>query len=126
MILAALEVYANDITRKFKQIAKSKVPAEQKLEQIFETPFKANQDLKKQFGNLFKLLGSQAVLDFTKAIVNNRGQVEESKVQALREQGFSDKAIVEILGVIGIYTFLNYVKHMTQPVLDFPSVKEFS
>jgi TetR/AcrR family transcriptional regulator, transcriptional repressor for nem operon len=52
MILAALEVYANDITRKFKQIAKSKVPAEQKLEQIFETPFKANQDLKKQFGNV--------------------------------------------------------------------------
>jgi uncharacterized peroxidase-related enzyme len=69
---------------------------------------------------------SQAVLDFTKAVVNNRGQVEKSKVQALREQGFSDKAIVEILGVIGIYTFLNYVKHMTQPVLDFPSVKEFS
>lgn len=52
MVLAALEVYASDITRKFKQIAKSKVPAEQKLEQIFETPFHANQDLKKQFGNV--------------------------------------------------------------------------
>jgi TetR/AcrR family transcriptional regulator, transcriptional repressor for nem operon len=52
MILAALEVYAGDITRKFKQIAKSKISAEQKLEQIFETPFHANRDLKEQFGNV--------------------------------------------------------------------------
>jgi TetR/AcrR family transcriptional regulator, transcriptional repressor for nem operon len=52
MVLAALEVYASNITKKFKQIAKSKVPAQQKLEQIFETPFHANQDLKEQFGNV--------------------------------------------------------------------------
>lgn len=52
MVLAALEVYASNITKKFKQIAKSKVPAPQKLEQIFETPFYANQDLKEQFGNV--------------------------------------------------------------------------
>jgi TetR/AcrR family transcriptional regulator, transcriptional repressor for nem operon len=51
MILAALEIYASEITRKFKQIAKSKVPAEQKLEKVFETPFLANQDLKDRFGN---------------------------------------------------------------------------
>jgi hypothetical protein len=27
--------------------------------------------------------------------------------------------------VIGLYTFLNYAKHLTQPVLDFPIVQEF-
>jgi uncharacterized peroxidase-related enzyme len=68
---------------------------------------------------------SQAVLDFTKAVVNNRGKVDESKVKALRDRGLSDKAIVEIVGVIGLYTFLNYVKHLTQPALDFPCVEEF-
>jgi TetR/AcrR family transcriptional regulator, transcriptional repressor for nem operon len=52
IVLAALEVYASDITKKFKQIAKSKVPAEQKIEQIFEIPFLANQDLKQQLGNV--------------------------------------------------------------------------
>jgi TetR/AcrR family transcriptional regulator, transcriptional repressor for nem operon len=52
MVLAALEVYASDINKQFKQIAKSKVLATQKLEQIFETPFYANQDLKKQFGQV--------------------------------------------------------------------------
>jgi TetR/AcrR family transcriptional regulator, transcriptional repressor for nem operon len=52
MILAALEVYASSITRTFKQIAKSKVPAEQKLVHIFETPFQANQDLREKFGSV--------------------------------------------------------------------------
>jgi uncharacterized peroxidase-related enzyme len=68
---------------------------------------------------------SQAVLDFTKAVVNNRGQVDGATVKALRDHGLSDKAIVEIVGVIGLYTFLNYVKHLTQPELDFPAVEEF-
>jgi uncharacterized peroxidase-related enzyme len=68
---------------------------------------------------------SQAVLDFTKTVVKNRGKVDASKVEILRTYGLSDKAIVEIVGVIGLYTFLNYVKHLTQPVLDFPDVEEF-
>jgi uncharacterized peroxidase-related enzyme len=68
---------------------------------------------------------SQAVLNFTQAVVNNRGKVDEQTVKALRDHGFSDKAIIEIVGVIGLYTFLNYLKHLTQPALDFPAVGEF-
>jgi uncharacterized peroxidase-related enzyme len=68
---------------------------------------------------------SQAVLNFTKTVVENRGKVDALEIQSLRECGFSDKAILEILGVIGLYTFLNYAKHLTQPALDFPAVAEF-
>jgi uncharacterized peroxidase-related enzyme len=68
---------------------------------------------------------SQAVLNFTRAVVANRGKVDASLVHALRDWGFSDKAIIEMVGVIGLYTFLNYVKHLTQPELDFPAVEEF-
>jgi uncharacterized peroxidase-related enzyme len=68
---------------------------------------------------------SQAVLDFTRAVVTNRGKVESSTVQTLRDHELSDKAIIEILSVIGLYTFLNYAKHLTHPVLDFPPVAEF-
>jgi TetR/AcrR family transcriptional regulator, transcriptional repressor for nem operon len=52
MVLAALEVYAGDLTKKFQQIAKSKATATQKLECIFETPFLVSQDMKQQFGNV--------------------------------------------------------------------------
>jgi uncharacterized peroxidase-related enzyme len=68
---------------------------------------------------------AQAVLDFTRAVVHDRGQVNPAMVQALRDHGLNSKAILEIVGVIGLYTLLNYVKHLTQPVLDFPSVAEF-
>jgi uncharacterized peroxidase-related enzyme len=68
---------------------------------------------------------SQAVLNFTKAVINNRGKVDESTIKALRDHGIGNKAIIEIVGVIGLYTFLNYVKHLTQPALDFPIVEEF-
>jgi uncharacterized peroxidase-related enzyme len=67
----------------------------------------------------------QAVLNFTKAVVHNRGQVDAATLQTLRDRGLGNKAILEILGVIGLYTFLNYAKHLTQPVLDFPIVQEF-
>jgi TetR/AcrR family transcriptional regulator, transcriptional repressor for nem operon len=52
IVLAALEVYANDLTRKFQQISKSKGPAQQKLNQIFETPFRANQELLERLGDV--------------------------------------------------------------------------
>ena len=57
--------------------------------------------------------------------VNNRGKVDESNIKALRDYGLTDKEMLEIVGVIGLYTFLNYVKHLTQPALDFPIVEEF-
>jgi alkylhydroperoxidase family enzyme len=64
-------------------------------------------------------------LDFTNAVVQHRGKIDMAMVQALRDHGLTNKAIIEIVGVIGLYTFLNYMKHLTQPVLDFPSVEEF-
>ena len=65
MVLAALEVYASDITRKFKLIAKSKVTAEQKLERIFETPFHTNQDLKEKLGNVKGCFVGNIALELT-------------------------------------------------------------
>jgi TetR/AcrR family transcriptional regulator, transcriptional repressor for nem operon len=52
MVLAALEVYAGDITQQFRQIAKSSKTATQKIEQIFELPFLTNQNLQQQFGHV--------------------------------------------------------------------------
>jgi TetR/AcrR family transcriptional regulator, transcriptional repressor for nem operon len=52
MVLAALEIYADDVVQKFRQIAKSPVTAHQKIEQIFELPFQVNQNLYQQFGHV--------------------------------------------------------------------------
>jgi TetR/AcrR family transcriptional regulator, transcriptional repressor for nem operon len=52
MVLAALEVYADDVAQQFRQIAKSSKTATQKIEQIFELPFLTNQNLQQQFGHV--------------------------------------------------------------------------
>jgi TetR/AcrR family transcriptional regulator, transcriptional repressor for nem operon len=52
MVLAALEIYADDVVQKFRQIAESPVTAHQKIEQIFELPFQVNQNLYQQFGHV--------------------------------------------------------------------------
>ncbi len=68
---------------------------------------------------------SQAVLNFTNELVNKRGQASQASVRKLRDLGLTDQAIIEIVGVVGLYTMLNYLKHLTEPALDFPAVKEF-
>jgi TetR/AcrR family transcriptional regulator, transcriptional repressor for nem operon len=52
MVLAALEVYAGDLTQQFRQIAQSAKTPTAKIEQIFEMPFLANQSLQQQFGHV--------------------------------------------------------------------------
>jgi TetR/AcrR family transcriptional regulator, transcriptional repressor for nem operon len=52
MVLAALEVYASDLTQQFRRIADSTKTPTQKIEQIFELPFRASQNLQQQFGHV--------------------------------------------------------------------------
>jgi TetR/AcrR family transcriptional regulator, transcriptional repressor for nem operon len=52
MVLAALEIYASDVAQQFRQIAQSSETAAQKIEQIFELPFRVNQNLYRQFGHV--------------------------------------------------------------------------
>jgi len=52
---------------------------------------------------------TQAALHFALKLVNDRGQVGDADVQTLREVGFSDAAIVEILAHVALNLFTNYV-----------------
>ncbi|WP_103071171.1 carboxymuconolactone decarboxylase family protein [Aquimarina sediminis] len=64
-----------------------------------------------------------AILNFTKEVVLNKGKADPNTVTNLKKNGIENSTILEILTVIGLYTFLNYLNHLTQPVLDFPEVK---
>jgi AhpD family alkylhydroperoxidase len=68
---------------------------------------------------------SQALLDFTDEVVRMRGLVAEKTLRAARDAGFSNKALLEVIGVNGIYTTLQYIRHVAKPDHDFPIVGEF-
>ena len=64
-----------------------------------------------------------AALDFALKVVENRANVSESDVNALREVGFTDEAIVEILAHVALNLFTNYLNVAFDVPVDFPGVK---
>jgi AhpD family alkylhydroperoxidase len=68
---------------------------------------------------------SQALLTYVGDVVRKRGLVSPATINAVRTAGFSNKALLETIGVIGIYTTLQYIRHVAGPEHDFPAVAEF-
>ncbi|MFN6993400.1 MAG: carboxymuconolactone decarboxylase family protein [Aquincola tertiaricarbonis] len=66
---------------------------------------------------------TQAALRFALKLVNDRGQVADADVQAVRAQGFTDEEIVEILAHVALNLFTNYVNVAFAVPVDFPAVK---
>ena len=66
---------------------------------------------------------TSAALRFASRLVNQRGQVSADEVQSLRDAGFDDQHIVEILAHVALNLFTNYVNVAFAVPLDFPAVK---
>ena len=66
---------------------------------------------------------TQAALLFALKVVGQRGQVSSADVQALRDAGYSDEAVVEILAHVALNLFTNYVNVAFAVPVDFPAVK---
>ena len=63
-----------------------------------------------------------AALRFALKLVDQRGQVADGDVLALRTAGFDDEAIVEILAHVALNLFTNYVNVAFAVPVDFPAV----
>lgn len=65
---------------------------------------------------------TQAALDFSGKLVKNRANVTKADVDAVREAGFSDEEIAEILAHVALNIFTNYTNVAFGVELDFPKV----
>lgn len=66
--------------------------------------------------------GTKAALDFALKVVDARGQIDETDIQAMRDAGFDDEAIVEIMAHVALNLFTNYVNVAFAVPVDFPDV----
>lgn len=66
---------------------------------------------------------TDAALRFALALAEQRGQVQPDDVRRLREVGFSDEGIVEIVAHVALNLFTNYVNVALNVPVDFPQVK---
>ena len=65
---------------------------------------------------------NQAALDFAALLVQNRGNVNDNDVQAVKDAGFSEGEVLEIVAVVAFNIFTNYFNHVADTDVDFPLV----
>ena len=63
-----------------------------------------------------------AGLEFARAILSERGGVSDADFEAVRDAGYSDAEIAEIIGNVVVNVFTNYFNRAAQPTIDFPEV----
>lgn len=63
-----------------------------------------------------------AALDFVRALIDQRGAVSDAELQAVRDAGFDDAEIVEIVAHVGMNSFTNMFNRLARTEIDFPVV----
>jgi uncharacterized peroxidase-related enzyme len=66
---------------------------------------------------------ADAAVRFATKIVKERGHVTDADIKAVREAGFSDSQIVEIIAVTAENIFTNLLNVVAETDIDFPVVK---
>lgn len=66
---------------------------------------------------------TDAALTFAKRVVAARGHVADSDLAAVRDAGWDNAAILEIVTHVALNTLTNYVNEVAATPVDFPAVK---
>ena len=61
-----------------------------------------------------------AALHFAQQVVQNQGHVSDEDVAEVRQAGYGDAEIAEIVGHVALNVLTNYFNTVAQTVVDFP------
>ncbi|MGF6177959.1 carboxymuconolactone decarboxylase family protein [Ensifer sp. 4252] len=67
-------------------------------------------------------LGADAVVHLATELVRTRGHVRDTDVAAVKEAGYSDAELLEIVLHAALNTFTNYLNEAFETEIDFPSI----
>lgn len=65
---------------------------------------------------------TQVALSFALKLIEHRGQVDAEDIDLVRQAGYSDEEIIEILAHVALNTFTNYFNVAFDTEIDFPQV----
>ncbi len=66
---------------------------------------------------------ANAAVSFAAKVVRERGHINNADIEAVRDAGFSDGQIVEILAVTAENVFTNLLNLVAETDIDFPVVR---
>ena len=65
---------------------------------------------------------ANAAVRFAASLVNARGHVSDADIQAVKQAGYSDAQVIEIVLHVALNTLTNYVNEVAKTEIDFPVV----
>ena len=65
---------------------------------------------------------TDAALRFARRVAESRGRVSDTEIAALRNAGFDEGSVIEIVVNVALNVLTNYVNNVAQTDIDFPKV----
>jgi uncharacterized peroxidase-related enzyme len=69
---------------------------------------------------------TDVLLRFARTVVANRGVVKDADIAAVREAGYGDAEIAEIVAHVALNVFTNYFNNVAGTTIDFPKAPALS
>jgi uncharacterized peroxidase-related enzyme len=69
---------------------------------------------------------AEALIRFARKLVDSRGLVTDRDIAAVREAGFDDGAIAEVVANVALSVFTNYFNNVAETDIDFPKAEELA
>ncbi|WP_433964324.1 carboxymuconolactone decarboxylase family protein [Tunturiibacter gelidiferens] len=63
-----------------------------------------------------------AAIQFARRIIETRGKVSDGDVKAVRDAGYTDANVIEIVALVAMYSLTNFFNNVFDPEKDFPAV----
>jgi uncharacterized peroxidase-related enzyme len=63
-----------------------------------------------------------ASVQFARKIIETRGQIGDADLKAVRDAGYTDADVMEIVALVAMYSLTNFFNNVFDPEKDFPAV----
>jgi uncharacterized peroxidase-related enzyme len=63
-----------------------------------------------------------AAVQFARKVIETRGKVSDADVKAVRDAGYTDANVIEIVALVAVYSLTNFFNNVLDPEKDFPAV----
>jgi uncharacterized peroxidase-related enzyme len=69
---------------------------------------------------------ADVLLRFARSVVEKQGVVTDTDITTVRDAGYGDAEIAEVVAHVGLNIFTNYFNHVAGTTLDFPKAPAFA
>lgn len=67
-------------------------------------------------------LKRDAAVQFARKVIETRGHVDDADVKVVREAGYTEANVIEIVALVAMYSLTNFINNVFDPERDFPAV----